>query len=168
MRKYISEIYEVDESTYIVEERDEIVSSYTILLLAHNGSGFDSWVVLNSLDKETKDLEEKKNCARRLISLSFRCSVKINKTVEVPQNVKFTCTRLHISVSLKRIGREYGWQPEFSNGEISHSENTKYEYNELRHIWEPYLQSDVLYLAIVFARQTLEMQKMTKQRVKES
>ena len=60
-----------------------------ILLFAHNSSGFDSWVVLNSLVKDITELKIVKT-ARGLISLSFRCGVKIVNTVEVPQNVKFT------------------------------------------------------------------------------
>ena len=52
MLKYISENYKGDEGTYIDRDGDEIVSSYRLLLVAHNSSGFDSWVVLNSLVKE--------------------------------------------------------------------------------------------------------------------
>ena len=52
MLKYIYENYEVDERTYTEKEGEEKISSYRILLLAHIASGFDSWVLLNSLDKE--------------------------------------------------------------------------------------------------------------------
>ena len=57
MLKYISENYEGDEKTYIDKDGDEIISSYRLLLVAHNSSGFDSWVVLNSLVKEITDLK---------------------------------------------------------------------------------------------------------------
>ena len=46
MLKYISENYEGVEKTYIDKDGNEIVSSYIILLVAHNSSGIDSWVVL--------------------------------------------------------------------------------------------------------------------------
>ena len=55
MFKYISENYEVDDQNYIDKKGDERVSSSRILFLAHNSSGFHSWVVLNFLDKETKN-----------------------------------------------------------------------------------------------------------------
>ena len=42
--KIVSENYEGDERIYIDKEGDEIVSSLRILILAHNTSGFDSWV----------------------------------------------------------------------------------------------------------------------------
>ena len=39
---YISENYSGDERTYIDRDGDEVVSSYRLLLVAHNISGFDS------------------------------------------------------------------------------------------------------------------------------
>ena len=111
MLKYISENYEGDERTYIDKDGDEIFSSYRLLLVAHNISGFDSWVVLNSLVKDITELKIIKT-ARGLISLSFRCGVKIVNTSEVPQYVKFTCSKSHIKGSLEKIGIEYGLQPE--------------------------------------------------------
>ena len=103
MLKYISENYDGDERTYIDKNGDKIVSSYRLLLVAQNSGGFDSWVVLNSLVKEITDLRIIKT-GRGLISLSFRCGVKIVNTCEVPQYVKFTYTKSHIKGSLEKIG----------------------------------------------------------------
>ena len=103
-----------------------------------------------------------------MISLSFRCGVKTVNTVEVPQFVKFTCNRPHTSGSLDKIGREYDLKPELLKGENNHSEITKHNYNELRYVWEPYLKSDLLCLAFVYARHAMEMQKMTNLGTKES
>ena len=163
MLKYISENYKGDERTCIDKNGDEIVSSYRFLLVAHNSRGFGSWVVLNSLIKEITDLKIIIT-ARGLKSLSFRCGVKIANTCEVPQYVKFTCTKSHIKGSLEKIGKEYGLQPELLKGEIEHSIINKNNFAELRHIWEiwePYLVSDVLCLAFIYARHSMEMQKMT-------
>ena len=160
MLKYISENYEGDGKTYIDKDGDEIVSSYRLLLVAQNSSGFDSWVVLNSLVKEITELKIIKT-ARGLISLSFRCGFKIVNTVEVPQYVKFTCSKSHMKGSLEKIGREYGLQPELLKGGIEHSIINKNNFAELRHIWEPYLISDVLCLAYIYARHSMEIQKMS-------
>ena len=86
MLKYISENYDGDERTYFDKDGDEIDSSYRLLLVSHNSNGFDSWVVLNSSVKEMTELKIIKT-ARGLISLSFRCGVKIVNTVEVPQYI---------------------------------------------------------------------------------
>ena len=160
MLKKISENYDGDERTYIDKDGDEIISSYRLLLVAHNSSGFDSWVVLNSLLKDITELKIIKT-ARGLISLSFRCGVKIVNTIEVPQYVKFTCTKSHIKGSLEKIGKEYGLQPELLKGEIDHCVINKYNFVQLRHIWEPYLISDVLCLTYIYARHSMEMQKKT-------
>ena len=52
MLKFTSHNYEGDEKKYIGKDRDEIVSSYRLLLVAYNSCDFDSWVVLNSLVEE--------------------------------------------------------------------------------------------------------------------
>ena len=160
MLKYISENYDGDERTFIDKDGDEIISSYRLLLVAHNSSGFDSWVVLNSLVEEITNLKIIKT-ARGLISLSFRCGVKMVNTCEVPQYVKFTCSKSHIKGSLNKFGKEYGLQPELLKGEIEHSIININNFVELRHIWEPYLISDVLCLAFIYARHSMEMQKMS-------
>ena len=160
MLEYISENYDGDERRYIDKDGDEIVSSYRLLLVAHTSSGFDSWVVLNSLIKEITELKIVKT-ARVLISLSFRCGVKKFHSCEVPQYVKFTCTKSLIKGSLEKIGREYGLQPELLKGEIEHSVINKNNFVELKHIWEPYLISGVLCLAFIYARHSMEMQKMS-------
>ena len=47
--KIISENYKGDEKTYSDKDGGETFSSYRLLLVAHNSSGFDSWVLLHSL-----------------------------------------------------------------------------------------------------------------------
>ena len=160
MLKYISKNYDGDERTYIDRDGDEIVSLYRLLLVAHNSSGFDSWVVLNSLVKDITELKFIKT-ARGLISLSFRCGAKIVNTCEVPQYVKFTRSKSHIKGPLTKIGKEYGLQPELLKGEIEHSITIKNNFVELGHIWEPYFISDVLCIAFIYARHSMEMQNMT-------
>ena len=90
--KNISENYEEDERTYNDKDGDEIVCSCRLLKVAQYASGFDTWVVLKSLVNEITELKLVKT-ARGLISLSFKCGFKLINTVEVPQYVKFTCTK---------------------------------------------------------------------------
>ena len=112
-------------------------------MVAHNARGFDSWVVLNSLVKEITEIKNIKT-ARGLISLSFRCGVKIVYIVKVHQYVKFTCTNSHIKCSLEKTGREYVLQPELLRGEIEHSVFHKTNFAVLKSISRPYHKSDVL------------------------
>ena len=127
MLKSNSENYEVEEWTDIDKDRHAIVSSYRLLMVAHNSSGFDSWVVVNSLVKEITEL---KIIKRGLISLSFRCGFKIVNTCEDPQCVKFTCSKSHIKGSIAKNGREYSLQLELLKGEIEHSVFNKSNFAE--------------------------------------
>ena len=70
--KYIWENYWGGERISIEKEGDDIVSSYTFLLVVHNTSALYSWVVLNSLVTEMTDMKIIKT-ARGKISISFRC-----------------------------------------------------------------------------------------------
>ena len=101
MLKYIPENYEGDERTFIDEDGDEVDKSYRILILAHNSSGFDSWVVLNYLVKEMTELKIIKT-ARGLLSLSFFFGFEIVKTVEVPHYKKINMYK----ISYKKIFRK--------------------------------------------------------------
>ena len=159
MPKLTLEKYEGDERTYIDEVEDEIFSSYRLLLIAYNASCFDSWVELNSLVKRITDLKVIKT-ARGLISLSFHLCGKLVKIVQVPQNVKFTCSKSHITSSLEKTGREYGLQTEIFKEEIEHSTNNKSNSADLRHLGA-YFKVDVLCLAFIYARHSMEMQKMS-------
>ena len=75
---------------------------------------------MNCLVEDITELKIIKT-ARGLISLSFRCGVKIVSTVDVPQYVKFTCTKSRIRGCFEKIGREYGLQPELPKGEAEQS-----------------------------------------------
>ena len=156
----ISENYEGDERTFLDRDGDQLVSSYRFLLVAHNSSGVDSWVVLNSLVKYITNLKIRKTAGGSR-SLSFWCGVKIFNTVEVPQNVKFTCSKSHIKISLVKIGKKHGLQAERFKGEIEHSVFNESIFAELSEIWEPYLKLDVLCSAFINARHFMEMQKMS-------
>ena len=123
-------------------------------------------VVLNTSVKEITELKFIKT-ARGLISLSFRCGFKIVNTVEVPQYVKFTCTKSHIKGSSEKIGKDYGLQLELLEAEIEHSVIYKNNFNALKHIWEPYLKLDVLCLAFIYARHSMEMPKMSSFGIKD-
>ena len=84
-----------------------------------------------------------------MISLSFWCIVRRFYTVEVTQNVKFTCSKTHMKCFLEKISRGCGLQPELIKGEIEHSIFIESNFADLGHIWEPYLRLDVLCLDFI-------------------
>ena len=71
---------------------------------------------------------------------------------------------LHVEILIKKgsleiIGREHGLQPELLKGEIERSVIKESILADLRHTWEPYLKLNVLCLAFIYGRPSIEMQK---------
>ena len=62
---------------------------------------------------------------------------------------------------MEKIGRENGIQPDLLKTDIEHSVFKESKFADLRHIWEPYLRLNVLCLAFIYARYSMEMQSMS-------
>ena len=77
-------------------------------MIAHNGSGFDSSVVLNHLPQWRIVVKLIKNGAG-IISLKI-FNGYIDPVKKIPQYVHFRCGRVHINKSLRKIGESYKLQ----------------------------------------------------------
>ena len=97
---------------------NEIVK-YNLYLIAHKGSGFDSYVVLNNLP-QWRTVSLIKNGSGIVTLKIFNGFVDQNK--KIPQNVHFRCGLLHITDSLKNIGKSYKVQPRLLKKELEHDE----------------------------------------------
>ena len=75
--------------------------------------------------------------------------------------MKFVCSTVHISGSLKKIQKEYNIQPQLIKGEIDHNLKTLSKYKEHEKLWKPYLVDNVLRLAAVVAKHGNKVQKIT-------
>ena len=75
--------------------------------------------------------------------------------------MKFVCSNVHISGSLKKIEKEYNIQPQLIKGEIDHNLITLSNYKQHEKIWKPYLKDDVLGLVAVVAKHGNKIQKIT-------
>ena len=89
--------------------RNKIVE-YNLYLIAHNGSGFDSYVVLNNLPQWWSVVKLIKN-GTGIISLKI-FNGYVDPVKKIPQYVHFRCWRgrVHINKSLKKIGESYKLQ----------------------------------------------------------
>ena len=74
-------------------------------MIAHNGSRFDSYVVLNNLPLWRSVVKLIKNGAGIISLKIFNAYVQEKK--RIPQHVHFRCGRVHITKSLKEIGGSY-------------------------------------------------------------
>ena len=163
MVEYINKNYTGDKIIHRNKSGVNIVKSYRTTLVAHNSSGFDSYIILNNLLKNTALSSKIIKTDRGIIKLQFN-SGKINNT---PQYIKIVCSRSHISGSLAVIGREYSVQPQLLKSEMDQTKITMDNYMSLEHEWISYLELDCLSLAFVYARHVMEMKKISNVSVKQ-
>ena len=138
---------------------------YNLYLIAHKGSGFDSYAVLNNLP-QWRTFKLIKN-GSGIVSLKiFNGYVDQNK--KIPQYVHLRCVLLHIKDSLKNIGKSYILQPCLLKQELEHDETFEDNWEEKEKEWLPYLKNDVLSTAFSFARYSKGMEELTEVGMKNS
>ena len=135
------------------------LSCYKYQLIAHNASGFDNYIVMNSLPKTY--FPEITDTSRGILKLIIRVGTVFENDREIPLYMKFVCSEVHISGSLRKIQKEYEIQPQLLKTEMEHNDVTLYNYREKKHIWKPYLINDILGLAMLVARHGNKIQKTT-------
>ena len=74
--------------------------------------------------------------------------------------MKFVCSKVHISGSLRKIQKEYRIQPQLLKSEMEHNDISLSNYKQKEQLWKPYLINDVLGLAAVIAKHGNNIQKL--------
>ena len=79
---------------------------YKLQLHAHNGSGFDTWVVLNNLlcDKHLVDIFK---TGKGIIELKVFNGLIHKSNKQIPQYLHFRCGMTHLNYSLKKLGKTF-------------------------------------------------------------
>ena len=115
-------------------------------LHAHNGIGFDGWIILNILPCDKHIVDIIKNGKGKIVLNGY---IQKGKR-QIPRYLIFRCGMTLSNYSLKNIGKTFNLQKEFIKTEMNHDEvdgkNYRYEKDE----WLDYVQQDVL--CIVFLR----------------
>ena len=96
------------------------IVEFNLYLIAHNGSAFDSYVVLNNLPQWRNIVKLIKNGAG-IVSLKI-FNGYVDPVKKIPQYVHFRCGRGHINKSLKKIGESYKLQESLLKKELEHDE----------------------------------------------
>ena len=95
------------------------IVKFNLYLMAHKGSGFASYVVLNKLPQwRTVKLIEN---GSGIVSLKI-FNVYVDQNKKIPQYVHLRCGLLHNKDSLKNIGKSYKLQPCLLKQELEHDE----------------------------------------------
>ena len=142
------------------------IVEYNLYLVAHNGSGFDSFVVLNNLPQRRSVVKLIKNGAG-IISLKI-FNGYVDEKKKIPQYVHFRCGRVHINKSLKKIGESYEKQESLLNEELEHDEIFEDTWEARENEWLSYVKNDVLSTAFCYARYTMGMEELTEFGMKNS
>ena len=142
------------------------IVKYNLYLIAHKGSGFDSYVVLNNLPQWRTVVSLIKN-GSGIVSLKI-FNGYVDPVKKIPQYVHFRCGLLHIKDSLKNIGKSYKLQPCLLKQELEHDEIIEDNWEEKENHWLPYLKNDVLSTAFSYARYSKGMEELTEFGMKNS
>ena len=76
------------------------IVEYILQMHAHNGSGFDTWIVLNNLPSDKHIVDIFKN-RKGIISLRVLNGYIYNGKKQIPQYLIFRCGMTHLNYSLK-------------------------------------------------------------------
>ena len=134
------------------------IVKYNLYLIAHKGSGFDSYVVLNNLP-QWRTVKLNKNGSGLVCLEIFKGFVDPAK--KNPQYVHLRCGLLHIKKSLKNIGKSYKLQENLLKKQLEHDEIFEDNWEEKENEWLPYLKNDVLSTAFSYARYSKGMEELT-------
>ena len=96
-----------------IRDKKGKVLEYNLQLHAHNGSGFDTWIVLNNLPCDKRIVNIIKN-GKGVIELKvFNGYIQSKKsTKQIPHYLHFRCGMTHLNYSLKKLGKTFKLQKE--------------------------------------------------------
>ena len=118
------------------------IVEYNLYLIAHNGSGFDGYVVVNKLPQWRKVVKLIKNGAG-IVSLKIVNGYE-DENKKIPQYVHFRCGRVHNNKSLKKIGESYKLHESLLKKELEYDEIHEDTWEAGENEWLPYVKNDVL------------------------
>ena len=136
------------------------VLEYNLQLHAHNGSGFDTWIVLNNLPCGKRIVNTITN-GKGIIELKvFKGYIEM-KIKQTPQYLHFRCGMTHSNYSFKKLGKTFKLQKELLRTEMNHDEVDGGNYKSKKNEWLPYVKNNVLSTAFSYARYIKFMEEIT-------
>ena len=147
------------------EERKTVnnkVVEYNLQMHAHNGSGFDTWIILNNLPCNKHIVGDIIKNGKGIISLKvFNGYIEKNKE-QIPQYLHFRCGMTHLNYSLKKLGKTFKLQKELLKTEMKHDEVYSDTWKDKKSEWLDYVKNDVLCTAFCYAKYCKAMEEITK------
>ena len=136
------------------------IVEYNIQMHAHNGSGFDTWIVLNDLPCDKHIVDIIKN-GKGIIELKVFNGLVYKNNKQIPQYLHFRSGMTHLNYSLKKLGKTLKLPKELLKTEMNHDDLDGDNYKDKKDIWLPYVKNDVLCTAYSYARYIKAMEEVT-------
>ena len=127
------------------------IVEYNLQMHAHNGSGFDTWIILNNLPCDKHIVDIIKN-GKGIISLKLFNGYIAKNNKQIPQYLHFRCGMTHLNYSLKKLGKTFKLLKEFLKTKTNHNDIDGDNYKDKKDIWLPYVKNDVLCTVYSYAR----------------
>ena len=136
------------------------IVEYNLQMHAHNGSGFDTWIVLNNLQCDKHIVDIIKN-GKVIIELTVFKGLIEKNNKQIPQYVHFRCGMTHLNYSLKKLGKAFKLPKELLKTEMDHDGIDENNWKDKKDEWLPYVKNDVLCTAYSYARYIEAMKEIT-------
>ena len=136
------------------------IVEYNWQLHAHNGSGFDLWIILNNLPCDKHIVDIIKNGKGNISLRVFKGYIQNNKK-QITQYFLFRCGMTHLNYSIKKVGKTFKLPKEILKTETNHEQIVENNWKDKRHEWLPYVKNDVLCTAYSYARYNKCMEEIT-------
>ena len=146
------------------EERRTVnnkIVEYNLQMHAHNGSGFDTWIILNNLPCDRHIVGDIIKNGKGIISLKVFNGYIYNGKKQIPQYLIFRCGMTHLNYSLKKLGKTFKLQKELLKTEMKHDEVYSDTWKNKKSEWLDYVKNDVLCTAFSYARYSKAMEEIT-------
>ena len=134
---------------------------YNLQMHAHNGSGFDTYVILNNLPCDKHIVGDIIKNGKSIISLKIFNGYIYNGKKQIPQYLIFRCGMTHLNYSLEKLGKTFKLPKELLKTEMNHDEIDGNNYKDKKDIWLPYVKNDVLCTSYCYARYNKCMEEIT-------
>ena len=119
------------------------IVEYLFQLHAHNGFGFDTWIILNNLPFDKHIVDIIKN-GKGIISLRVFNGCVYNGKKQIPQFLIFRCGMTHLNYSLKKLGKTFKLPKEILKTEMNHDQIDENVWRDKKIEWLPYVKNNVL------------------------
>ena len=137
------------------------IVEYNLQLHAHNGSAFDTWIVLNNLPCDKHIVGDIIKKGKGIISLKIFNGYIYNGRKQISRYLIFRCGMTHLNCSSKKLGKTFKLPKEPLKTAMNHDDIDGDIYEDQKDIWLPCVKNDVLCTAYSYARYIKSMEEIT-------